>query len=182
MSSALDNIKVLDLSRVPTGSYCTMIMGDLGAEVLKVETPLSAGERQAGQGIPLKGTGTKREIAFNALDRNKKSIALNLKTDEGKKVIFQLVKQFDVFLECFRPGVAGRLGIDYNSLRKLNPKLVYCSLTGWGQDGPRRNFPGHDLNFIAASGALNLIGEKGRKPVIPLNLVADYAGGSLLCV
>ncbi len=182
MPLALEGVRILDLSRVPTGSFCTMVLGDLGAEVLKVEAPPGAGERGAGMGLPVKGRGSKRELAFNALDRNKKSIAINLKTDQGRGVFLKLAERHDVIMECFRPGVTKRLGIDYTSVRTVNPRIVYASLTGYGQSGPKAGDPGHDINYIAAAGVLGLIGEKGRKPAIPLNLIGDYAGGSLFAV
>ena len=172
---ALEEVKILDLSRVPPGAFCTMILGDMGAEVLKIETP--------GYNEFTKSTISQeeqiRETIYDALNRNKKSIVLNLKTDKGCEVFHRLAQQADVIIEGFRPGVAQRLGIDYDTIKELNPQIIYCSLSGYGQDGPYRAFPGHDLNYISFAGVLDLIGPREGPPAIPLNLVADFAGAAL---
>jgi len=118
-------------------------------------------------------------VPTNALARNKKSIGLNLKTEPGKEIYFKLAQNADVVVEEFRPGVAKRLGIDYETLAARNPRLVYCAVTGFGQTGPFKNYVGHDLNYIATAGALSMIGRKDQPPSIPLNLLADYAGGGM---
>ena len=118
-------------------------------------------------------------MAFNALNRNKKSIRLNLKSDEGRQVFYRLAKDADVIVEGFRPGVAKRMGVDYETIKKLNPRIIYCALSGYGQDGPYSQYPGHDINYISFTGALNLIGWPGQPPAIPLNFLADFAGASL---
>ena len=120
-----------------------------------------------------------RNAAFNALNRNKRSIALNLKSDSARKALHQLVSDADVFVEGFRPGVVSRLGCDYETLRELNPRLVYCSLSGYGQDGPYSGLVGHDINYISVGGALGVIGDRDGPPVIPYNIIADFAGGGL---
>ena len=174
---ALENIKVLDLSGLVPGAFCTMILGDLGAQVLKVEPPTPS--ELSGSGPSPKGEEKRREAAFFALNRNKKSIGLNLKPEAGRQIFYRLARQADVIVEGYRPGVVRRLGIDYETINKLNPRIVYCSLSGYGQDGPYHSFPGHDVNYIALAGALGLIGPREGPPVVPLNLVADFAGASL---
>lgn len=178
MAMALDGIKVIDLSRMAPGPFCTMVLGDLGAEVIRVEEPgggRMARERTAGSDEDR----ASRNAAFNALNRNKRSIALNLKSDSARKALHQLVSDADVFVEGFRPGVVSRLGCDYETLRELNPRLVYCSLSGYGQDGPYSGLVGHDINYISVGGALGVIGDRDGPPVIPYNIIADFAGGGL---
>ncbi len=170
---ALEGIKILDLSRLGPGPFCTMILGDLGAEVIKIEASLAAGTRAGGLGAP----GIKE--AYTAFDRNKKSIALNLKSEKGRHIFCRLAEEADVIIEGFRPGVVKRLGIDYQTIAKINPGIIYCSITGYGQDGPYRELSGHDINYLSVGGALGLIGKKDGQPVIPLNLVADLGGGAM---
>src|SRR5438094_5783988 len=176
MPGALDGIKILELTRVGPGAFCTMMLADMGAEVLKIEPPPSG--RLAGSGAS-PGPDEARKLATSFTNRNKKSLTLNLKDPAGQAVLQDLAKGFDVLVEGFRPGVMKRLGGDYETLSKLNPRLVYCSLSGFGQDGPYRDYPAHDLNYLSLAGVANLIGQPGRKPVIPLNLVADYAGAGM---
>lgn len=166
----LDGIKIIELARVPPAEMPGMILADMGADVLKIETP----ER----GRP-RDLESDRRAAFAFVNRNKRSLALNLKTAEGQRILARLAASADVLVEGFRPGVMKRLGADYETLRTLNPRLVYCSLSGFGQDGPYRDYPAHDVNYLSMAGVLGLIGERDRKPAIPLNLVADYAGASL---
>jgi crotonobetainyl-CoA:carnitine CoA-transferase CaiB-like acyl-CoA transferase len=174
---ALEHIKILDLSGLVPGAFCTMILGDLGAQVLKVEPPTPSEMSRSGPS-PV-GEEKRREAAFFAPNRNKKSIGLNLKSEAGREIFYRLARQADVIVEGYRPGVVRRLGIDYETINKLNPRIVYCSLSGYGQDGPYCSFPGHDVNYISLAGALGLIGPREGPPVIPLNLVADFAGASL---
>jgi crotonobetainyl-CoA:carnitine CoA-transferase CaiB-like acyl-CoA transferase len=162
---ALDGIRILELARVLPGEFCTMLLGDMGADVTKVEAP-------AARSAPTRS-------AFDYVNRNKKSLTLDLKDGKGKALFLQLAAQADVIVEGFRPGVMARLGADYATISEINPRIVYCSLSGFGQQGPYRDRPAHDLNFLSLAGVLNLIGEAGRRPVIPLNLVADYGGASL---
>lgn len=178
MAMALQGIKVIDLSRMAPGPFCTMVLGDLGADVIRVEEPgggRMARERSAG----VDEDSAKRNAAFNALNRNKRSIALNLKDESARKVLRELVGDADVFVEGFRPGVVSRLGCDYETLSRINPRLVYCSLSGYGQDGPYSGLVGHDINYISVGGALGIIGQRGGAPVIPYNIIADFAGGGL---
>lgn len=178
MAMALQGIKVVDLSRMAPGPFCTMVLGDLGADVIRVEEP--GGGRMARERAASAGESeARRNAAFNALNRNKRSIALNLKDEAAQKVLHELVKDADVFVEGFRPGVVSRLGCDYETLSGINPRLVYCSLSGYGQDGPYSGLVGHDINYISVGGALGVIGERGGAPVIPYNIIADFAGGGL---
>ena len=148
MALALEGVKIVDLTRYAPGPYCTMILADLGAEVIKIE------EGIVGQGVPeFPPPGS----PYDPLNRNKQSIVINLKTDAGKEIFYRLAEKADVVVEGFRPGVAGRLGIDYEALKKLNDRLIYCSISGYGQSGPYRDLPGHDINYIAQAGAMGLM-------------------------
>ena len=173
---ALEGIKIIDLTWQGPGPFCTWILGDLGADVLKIQAPPAAGARQV-----LRELST-RDLAHRATDRNKKSLLLNLKTEAGQGIFQELARDADVIVEGFRPGVAERLGIDYPTITKINPKVIYCAITGYGQDGPYRGLPGHDINYISFAGALGLIGEAGRQPAIPLNLLADFGAGGMSAV
>lgn len=176
MAGALDGIKILELTRVGPGAFCTMMLGDMGAEVLKIEAPPSG--KLAGSGASPKPEQARR-LATSFTNRNKKSMTLNLKDPAGQAVLQDLAKNYDVLVEGFRPGVMQRLGGDYETLSKLNPRLIYCSLSGYGQDGPYKDFPAHDLNYLSLAGVANLIGPKEGVPAIPLNIIADYAGASM---
>jgi len=166
----LDGIKIIELARVAPGEFCTMMLADMGADVLKIETPEPRGTGDA---------GAARRAAFAFVNRNKRSLALNLKSAEGQSIFTRLAASADIVVEGFRPGVMKRLGADYETLAAVNPRLIYCSLSGFGQDGPYRNYPAHDMNYLSLAGVLGLIGEPDRKPVIPLNIIADYGGASL---
>jgi crotonobetainyl-CoA:carnitine CoA-transferase CaiB-like acyl-CoA transferase len=174
---ALEGIKILDLSGLVPGAFCTMILGDFGAEVIKVEMPTPS--PLAGVGPSPKGEERRAEAAYFAYNRNKKSIGINLRSDKGREIFYRLAQQADVIVEGNRPGVVSHLGVDYDTISKMNPKIVYCSLSGYGQDGPYRNFSGHDINYISLAGVLGLIGPPQGPPVVPLNLIADLAGASL---
>ena len=178
MPTALQGIKVVDLSRMAPGPFCTMVLGDLGADVIRVEEP-GGGRMARERADEVDESEARRRAAFNALNRNKRSIALNLKDDAARRVLRELVADADVFVEGFRPGVVSRLGCDYETLSELNPRLVYCSLSGYGQDGPYSGLVGHDINYISVGGALGVIGPSGGAPVIPYNIIADFAGGGL---
>jgi len=156
----LAGLRVVDLSRLAPGPYCTMLLADLGAEVIVV------GGGRAGVPIP-------------ELSRGKRFISLDLKAPEGRAALHALVRTADVLVEGFRPGVAARIGAGYDALSALNPKLVYCSLTGFGQDGPRALEAGHDITYLALSGVLGGLGPKEAPPTPPLNLVADFAGDGM---
>jgi crotonobetainyl-CoA:carnitine CoA-transferase CaiB-like acyl-CoA transferase len=165
----LDGIKVIELARVPPAELPGMMFADMGADVLKIETPPDGPEDEE----------SKRRAAFVYVNRNKRSLALNMKSPEGQAVFKKLAAGADVIIEGFRPGVMKRLGADYESIRAINPRIVYASLSGFGHNGPYRDYPAHDGNYLSLAGILGLIGEPDRKPVFPLNLVADYAGASL---
>jgi crotonobetainyl-CoA:carnitine CoA-transferase CaiB-like acyl-CoA transferase len=176
MSRPFSGIRMLDLSRLLPGAYCSLLFADLGAEVVKVEQP--------GQGDYARlttphwgdsGVGT----YFLLLNRNKKSLTLNLKHEGGRAVFRRLVTTADVLLESFRPGVMDRLGLGWETLRQLNPRLVYCAISGYGQDGPYRDLVGHDINYMGYAGALAVTGPRGGAPLMPGVQVADLGGGSL---
>jgi formyl-CoA transferase/CoA:oxalate CoA-transferase len=157
----LKGVRVLDVSRVLAGPFCTMILGDLGAEVIKVEEPLK-GDDTRSWGPPF----IEGEAAYYlSVNRNKKSITVNLKHPDGLKIIYGLAEKSDVFIENFRPGVAERLKIDYETISKINPKIIYCSISGFGQTGPYRDYPAYDLLIQAMSGFMSITGEEGRPPV-----------------
>jgi len=162
-TGALSGITVIDLSRLLPGPYCSMILADHGARVIAVED-----KRFLADGL-----------FFNLINRNKEHISLNLKTVKGKEIFFRLIQNADVLLEGFRPGVVDRLGIGYETVQKVNPKIIYCSITGYGQDGPFRERAGHDANYLSYAGVLDLIGEADRPPSIPGVPIADIAGGSM---
>jgi alpha-methylacyl-CoA racemase len=167
---ALAGIKILELARVSPAELSGMMLADMGADVLKIETPHA--ERPSG------GEWARRTI-FTFTNRNKRSMTLDMKSPDGQAIFGKLAANVDVIVEGFRPGVMERLGAGYETIRALNPRIVYCSLSGFGQDGPYRSYPAHDMNYLSLAGVLGLIGEPGRKPVIPLNIIADYAGASL---
>jgi len=162
-SGALDGITVIDLSRLLPGPYCSMILADHGARVIAVED-----KRFLADGL-----------FFNLINRNKEHMSLNLKTDKGQEIFYRLIEKADVLLEGFRPGVVDRLGVGYESVRRANPKIIYCSITGYGQNGPFRDRVGHDANYLSYAGVLDLIGEKDRPPSIPGVQIADIAGGGM---
>jgi len=168
----LEGIRVLDLSGLAPGPYCTMLLGDLGADVILVEATPGAGRRMDMGGNP-------RTQAYNALGRNKRSIGLNLKDEKAQEAFLKLAEGADVVVEGFRPGVVKRLGVDYEAVSKRNPRIVYCSLSGYGQTGPYSQLVGHDINYISLGGALGATGWPGTPPAIPLNVIADFAGGGL---
>ena len=179
---ALEGIKVLDFCRNSPGMFCTMILADLGADVLMVERPMT-GDRAEYERVVSGITGPEDErkhASYNALQRNKRSIALNLKEAEAQEIFYRMVEDADVIVEGFRPGVMDRLGAGYGKVKEINPRAVYCSVSGYGQDGPYANMSGHDINYISFSGVLSMIGNSDQeKPAIPLNLLGDYAGGGL---
>ena len=179
---ALEGIKVLDFCRNAPGMFATMILADLGADVLMIERPMD--ETRAAYERIVAGIESpedeRRHASFNALQRNKRSIALNLKEPEALDVFHKLAADADVVVEGFRPGVVDRLGVGYEQVKAINPRAVYCSVSGYGQTGPYAQMAGHDINYISFAGALGLIGDSpDGSPAIPLNLIADYAGGGL---
>lgn len=179
-SGPLDGVRVLDLSRLLPGGFCSLLMADFGAEVLKVED-LGVGDYI--RWAPPFHEGAERSAAsalFLALNRGKRSMRLNLKEQAGREVLLRLVREHDVLLESFRPGVLDRLGVGYERLREENPGLVYCAITGYGQDGPLRDRPGHDVNYLGLVGLLGLSGDAGGPPVQSAGQIADLGGGALM--
>jgi crotonobetainyl-CoA:carnitine CoA-transferase CaiB-like acyl-CoA transferase len=178
--SALSDIRVLDLSRLLPGGFCSLLLADFGAEVLKVE--------DTGMGDYIRWSPPYHEGAddsaksalFLSLNRGKRSIRLDLKSDAGKEVLLKLVREYDVLLESFRPGVMDRLGVGYERLREENPRLVYCAISGYGQDGPYTGRSGHDMNYLGLNGLLGLTGEADGPPVQPAGQIADLGGGALM--
>jgi alpha-methylacyl-CoA racemase len=180
MTGPLDGIRVLDLSRLLPGGFCSLLLADYGADVLKVE---DTGAGDYLRWAPPAYDGVERSAAsamFLSLNRGKRSIRLNLKVIEGQDVLLRLVREYDVLLESFRPGVLHRLGVGYERLRAENPGLVYCAITGYGQDGPDRERPGHDIDYLARNGLLGLTGEPGGPPVPAAGQIADVGGGGLM--
>ena len=173
----LEGIKILDLSRLAPGPFCSMLLGDVGADVLLVEAPAEG--KMAATAVFSRGADAEKQAAYNLMGRNKRSIVLNLREQEARDIFYRLADEADVVLEGFRPGVVKRLGVDYDTLRTKNPRLVYCSLSGFGQTGPYANLVGHDINYISIGGALGMIGWPDEPPAIPMNVIADFAGGGL---
>jgi len=164
----LDGLRVLDLSRLMPGPLCTMILGDLGADVIKVEQP-EIGDYARSAPPFIGDTGS----AFLMLNRNKRSITLNLKNAKAQEILHKLATKADVFVESYRPGVAERLGVGYPAISQVNGRIIYCSISGFGQTGPYHDLVGHDLNYTAYSGAIGATGLKGGPPVIPAIQVSD---------
>ena len=169
-----DGVRVLDLSRMLAGPYGSQLLADLGAEVIKIEEP-DGGDPVRGMGPPFLPGG--ESAYFLAINRSKKSVALNLTKEAGREVFYDLVRRSDVVLENFRPGVMERLGCGWAKLWSLNQRLVVCSISAYGQEGPYRDRPAFDLALQAMGGAMSLTGEPGRAPVRMGLPVADLAGG-----
>ncbi len=165
MSGPLQGVKVLELAGIGPSPYACMLLADLGADILRLER----GNAQASS-----------EPSWDLLNRSRNSVAIDLKNEEGRALVLRLVAQADILIEGFRPGVAERLGVGPEDVHAVNPKLVYGRMTGWGQDGPLAQRAGHDINYIALSGALWSIGRAGERPMPPLNLVGDFGGGGML--
>ncbi len=164
----LHGIRVIELAGIGPAPFAAMLLGDLGADVIRVDRVGSASVLPAGLGA--------------VSGRNRRSIAVDMKHDDGREIVLRLADDADVLIEGFRPGVAERLGIGPDTVTARNPRIVYGRMTGWGQSGPRAQEAGHDINYIALTGALHSIGRRGERPVPPLNLVGDYGGGALYLV
>lgn len=164
MSGPLEGLKVVELAGIGPGPYACMLLADLGADVLRLER----GDSTAA-----------REPSWDLLNRSRFSVAVDLKNSAGRDIVLELCEQADALVEGFRPGVAERLGLGPDAAWRRNPRLVYARMTGYGQDGPLAQRAGHDINYIAVSGALWPLGRAGDRPVPPLNLVGDFGGGSL---
>src|SRR2546421_1997256 len=180
MTRPLEGIRILDLSRLLPGGFCTLLLADLGADVLKVE---DTGMGDYVRWAPPYHEGAEdsaKSAVFLALNRNKRSIRVNLKEESGKEVLRRLAREHDVLLESFRPGVLDRLGVGYEQLRSENAGLVYCAISGYGQDGPYRDRSGHDMNYLGLVGLLGLTGERDGPPVQAAGQIADVGGGALM--
>jgi alpha-methylacyl-CoA racemase len=176
----LHGIRVLDLSRLLPGGFCSLLLADFGADVIKVEDT-GAGDYLRWWAPYYEGAEDSAKSAlFLALNRGKRSIRLNLKTAEGREVLLRAAREADVVLESFRPGVLDRLGVGYEALRAVNPGIVYCAITGYGQDGPHRDRSGHDMNYLGLVGLLGLTGEAHGPPVQSAGQIADVGGGALM--
>ena len=168
----LQGIRVLDLTRVLAGPYCTMVLGDLGAEVIKVESP--EGDETRGWGPPFTGGESAYYLCIN---RNKRGIVVDFKTAEGRDLLQRLIEQSDVLVENFRPGSLARFSLDFESVSALNPRLIYCSITGFGQTGPLRDKPGYDFMIQALGGIMSVTGEPNGEPMKTGVAVADLFAG-----
>src|SRR4030081_2950 len=190
MGLPLEGIRVLDLTRLLPGGFCSLLLADFGAQVLKVEDtgmgdyirwspPFSDGAHESA-----------RSALFLSLNRNKRSIRLDLKHERGRDALLRLVGEYDVVLESFRPGVLERLGVGYERMREQNPGVVYCAISGYGQESPKREASGHDMNYLGLIGLLGLTGEhgglpgrpggRGGEPVQAAGQIADLGGGALM--
>ena len=168
----LHGIRVLDLSRVLAGPYCTMVLGDLGADVIKVESP--EGDETRGWGPPF---ASGESAYYLCVNRNKRSIVLDFKTEAGRAILHELVKRSDVLVENFRPGTLARFALDFDSVAAVNPNLIYCSITGFGQTGPLRDKPGYDFMIQAMGGLMSITGEPEGEPMKVGVAVADLFAG-----
>jgi crotonobetainyl-CoA:carnitine CoA-transferase CaiB-like acyl-CoA transferase len=180
VSLPLAGIRVLDLSRLLPGGFCSLLLADFGADVVKVE--------DTGMGDYIRWSppyyegahDSAKSALFLSLNRNKRSIRLDLKSEAGRDALLALVRDHDVVLESFRPGVLDRLGVGYERMREQNPGIVYCAISGYGQDGPRRGASGHDMNYLGLVGLLGLTGASGGEPVQAAGQIADLGGGALM--
>lgn len=172
MTQPLQGIRVLDLSRVLAGPYCTMVLGDLGAQVVKVEPP--EGDETRGWGPPFAGGESAYYLCVN---RNKRGMTVNLKSGEGRRILADLARASDVLVENFRPGTLARFGLDFETVSAFNPRLVYCSLSGFGQAGPLRERPGYDFMIQALGGLMSFTGEPGGEPMKVGVAVTDLFAG-----
>ena len=180
MSLPLEGIRVLDLSRLLPGGFCSLLLADFGADVVKVED-MGMGDYIRWSPPHYEGAHeSARSALFLSLNRNKRSIRLDLKHERGREALLRLVRDHDVVLESFRPGVLERLGVGYERMCEENPGLVYCAISGYGQDGPKREASGHDMNYLGLVGLLGLTGERGGEPVQAAGQIADLGGGALM--
>ncbi|MHA7662347.1 CaiB/BaiF CoA transferase family protein [Mycolicibacterium sp. HS_4_1] len=162
MAGPLQGLRVVELAGIGPGPHAAMILGDLGADVVRVERPSKSGQPSG-----------------DSMLRNRRSVTADMKSDEGRELVLSLIKKADVLIEGFRPGVTERLGLGPDDCAKVNERLIYGRMTGWGQTGPRALQAGHDINYISLNGLLHAVGRKGERPVPPLNLAGDFGGGSM---
>lgn len=173
MSRPLEGVKVLDFSTLLPGPVCTLILAEAGAEVIKIERPGAGDEMRTY--VPRSGADS---VNFALLNRGKQSIAIDLKDPDQRERLMPLIREADVVVEQFRPGVMDRLGLGYEALAQINPGIIYCAITGYGQSGPRSLVAAHDLNYVSESGMLSLTAGADGAPVLPPALIADIAGGA----
>lgn len=162
MAGPLTGLRVIELAGIGPGPHAAMILGDLGADVVRIERP-----------------GAASGVARDAMLRNRRFVTADLKSEQGRDLVLRLVAKADVLIEGYRPGVTERLGLGPDDCARVNERLVYARMTGWGQTGPRSQQAGHDINYISLNGVLHAIGRRGERPVPPLNLVGDFGGGSM---
>ncbi len=163
----LDGLRIVEMAGIGPAPFCGMLLADLGADVIRVDRLAAA------------DLGFDVDTRFDLLNRSKRAVAVDLKAPDGVAAVKELVRSADLLIEGFRPGVMERLGLGPEVCRALNPRLVFGRMTGWGQEGPLRNLAGHDINYIALTGVLHAVGAKDGPPVVPLNLIGDFAGGAL---
>jgi alpha-methylacyl-CoA racemase len=175
MAGPLKGLKIIDFTTLLPGPYATMVLADLGADVLRV---VSGSRPDLTEFMPPCIAGTNLSCAASTLGRGKRSLALNLKDPRAGAIVLKLIKTHDILIEQFRPGVMARLGLDYETLKAVNPSLIYCSLTGYGQTGPLKNRAGHDINYLARSGIMAYSGRKATGPTLTGIQIADVASGS----
>jgi alpha-methylacyl-CoA racemase len=183
MSLPLQGIRVLDLSRLLPGGFCSLLLADFGAQVLKVEDTGMGDYIRWAPPFYEGAEDSAKSALFLSLNRNKRSIRIDLKNEQGRELLLRLVRDHDVVLESFRPGVLDRLGVGYEQMRAVNPGIVYCAITGYGQDGPKRDAAGHDMNYLGLVGLLGLTGERdavGGHPIQAAGQIADIGGGALM--
>ncbi len=173
MSLPLSGVRILDLTLIMAGPYCTLILGDLGAEVIKIERPGIGESSREMPSFSFEGEGA----YFIAMNRNKKSMTLDLKTEKGKQIFHELAKKSDVVIDNYRPGAVKKLGVDYDTLKKMNPRIICCSISGYGQTGPFKDRPAFDLVIQARGGIMSYTGEPGQMPVRMGAPMGDLAGG-----
>ena len=170
MIKPLEGIRILEAALQYPGPYCSLLLADLGAEVIKIEKP---GVGDLARQLP---------YFFQSINGNKKSLTLDLKLPAAQKILYRLVENSDVFMEGFRPGVASRIGIDYQALKKVNPRVIYCSISGYGQEGPYRDLPGHDLNYLAMAGMLNCFQDERGNFIAPGVAIGDLSSGMFAAI
>ena len=173
MAGPLEGLKIVEMVGIGPAPFCAMLLADMGAEVLRIDRPRRAESGGASNVLP-------DQARFDVTARGRRSLAIDLKEPEGVDCALRLVARADALIEGFRPGTMERLGLGPDTCLERNPKLVYGRMTGWGQSGPLAHAAGHDINYIAISGALHAIGPAGGKPVVPLNYIGDFGGGAML--
>ena len=178
MTSPLAGVRVLDLTRLLPGSVCTLHLADLGADVVKVED-LAGGDYARSLGVPAEAAPGSVSAFYRIVNRNKRSLALDLKHSEGRAAFLRLAAKADIVVESFRPGVVDRLGVGFAAVAAMNPRVVYCSISGYGQDGPYRERAGHDINYLGYAGVLDQTGTAGGPPALSNLQIADLLGGSV---